>query len=162
MMLTKHFIDVCFFSGAKLLSKKCKMVSVFTQLDVNTWEVGRTQDKLRKPRREAFTSGYVNTVTILHFCYKITNERGTKTMFTYAHVKWFYGQSEHAYYLNYFIICIVCYNPLGLFARFRMGITWLKCSLKAEKYHLSEISKILQSNSPKMKPQANQVRTVCF
>ena len=24
-------------------------------------------------------------------------------MFTYAHVKWFYGQSEHAYYLNYFI-----------------------------------------------------------
>ena len=26
-----------------------------------------------------------------------------KTMFTYAHVKWFYGQSERAYYLNYFI-----------------------------------------------------------
>ena len=121
-MLTKHFIDVCFFSGAKLLSKKCKMVSVFT-------------------------SGYVNTETILHFCYKITIERGTKTMFTYAHVKCFYGQSEHAYYLNYFIICIVCYNPLGLFACFRMWITWLKCSLKAEKYHLSEISKILQSNS---------------
>ena len=24
-------------------------------------------------------------------------------MFTYAHVKWFYGQSERAYYLNYFI-----------------------------------------------------------
>ena len=23
-------------------------------------------------------------------------------MFTYAHVKWFYGQSERAYYLNYF------------------------------------------------------------
>ena len=21
-----------------------------------------------------------------------------KTMFTYAHVKWFYGQSEHAYF----------------------------------------------------------------
>ena len=34
---------------------------------------------------------------------KITNERGTKTVFTYAHVKWFYGQSERAYYLNYFI-----------------------------------------------------------
>ena len=32
--------------------------------------------------------------TILHFFYKITNERGTKTVFTYAHVKWFYGQSE--------------------------------------------------------------------
>ena len=50
-----------------------------------------------------FTSGYVNTETILHFFYKITNERGTKTVFTYAHVKWFYGQSERAYYLNYFI-----------------------------------------------------------
>ena len=35
---------------------------------------------------------------------KITNERGTKTVFTHAHVKWFYGQSERAYYLNYFII----------------------------------------------------------
>ena len=58
--------------------KKCKMVSVFT-------------------------SGYVNTETILHFFYKITNERGTKIMFTCAHVKWFYGQSERAYYLNYFI-----------------------------------------------------------
>ena len=59
--------------------KKCKMVSMFT-------------------------SGYVNTETILHFFYKITNERGTKTVFTYTHVKWFYGQSEHVYYLNYFII----------------------------------------------------------
>ena len=48
-----------------------------------------------------------NTETILHFFYKITNERGTKTGFTYAHVKWFYGQSEHAYYLNYFIILIL-------------------------------------------------------
>ena len=50
-----------------------------------------------------FTSGYVNTETMLHFFYKITNERGTKTVFTYAHVEWFYGQSERAYYLNYFI-----------------------------------------------------------
>ena len=50
-----------------------------------------------------FTPGYVNTETILHFFYKITNERGTKTVFTYARVKWFYGQSERAYYLNYFI-----------------------------------------------------------
>ena len=50
-----------------------------------------------------FTSGYVNKETILHFFYKITNERGMKTVFTYAHVKWLYGQSEHAYYLNYFI-----------------------------------------------------------
>ena len=59
--------------------KKCKVVSVFT-------------------------SGYVNTETILHFFYKITNERGTKTVVTYAHVKWFYSQLERAYYLNYFII----------------------------------------------------------
>ena len=56
------------------------------------------------PTSCVFTSGYVNTETILHFFYKITNERGTKTVFTYAHVKWFYGQSERAYYLNYFII----------------------------------------------------------
>ena len=25
-------------------------------------------------------------------------------MFTYAYVKWFYGQSERAYYLNYFVM----------------------------------------------------------
>ena len=53
------------------------------------------------PTSQVFTSGYVNMETI--FFYKIANERGTKTMFTYAHVKWFYGQSERAYYLNYFI-----------------------------------------------------------
>ena len=67
-------------------------------------EVGRTRDKHRKPWRKSevvsslsrvlptsqvFTSGYVNTQTILHFFYKITNERGMKTVFTYAHVKWF-------------------------------------------------------------------------
>ena len=52
---------------------------------------------------QVFTSGYVNTETILHFLYKITNERGTKTMLIYTRVKWFYGQSERAYYLNYFI-----------------------------------------------------------
>ena len=43
--------------GAKyapeMILKKCKMVPVFTQSDVNTWEVGRTRDKRRKPRREA-------------------------------------------------------------------------------------------------------------
>ena len=59
------------------------------------------------PTSHMFTSGYVNTETILYFFYKITNERGTKTVFTYAHVKWFYGQSEHAYYLNYFIIMLL-------------------------------------------------------
>ena len=42
--------------------KKCKMVSVFT-------------------------SSYVNTETILHFFYKMTKERGTKTVLTYARVK---------------------------------------------------------------------------
>ena len=68
-----------------------------------------------------FTSGYVNKETILHFFYKITNERGTKTVFTYAHVKWFYGQSERAYYLNYFIninlqihIYVSTFRPLYL------------------------------------------------
>ena len=25
------------------------------------------------------------------------------SVFTYAHAKWFYGQSERVYYLNYFI-----------------------------------------------------------
>ena len=29
-----------------------------------------------------------------------------KTVFTYAHEKWFYGQSERAYSLNYFTIQI--------------------------------------------------------
>ena len=53
---------------------------------------------------QSILSDYVNTETILHFFYKITNERGTKTLFAYAHVKWFYGQSERAYYLNYFIM----------------------------------------------------------
>ena len=64
------------------------------------------------PTSQMFTSGYVNMETILHFFDKITNERGTKTVFTYAHVKWFYGQSERAYYLNYFITSIktILYN----------------------------------------------------
>ena len=36
-------------------------------------------------------------------------------MFTYAHVKWFYGQSERAYYLNYFIIFVINeYFSIGL------------------------------------------------
>ena len=96
--------------------------------------VGNHDAKQRKPRRKAeetmtqsrvvsslssvlptsqmFTSGYVNMETILRFFDKITNERWTKTVFTYAHVKWFYGQSERAYYLNYFITSIktILYN----------------------------------------------------
>ena len=58
------------------------------------------------PTSQVFKSDYVNTETILHFFFKITNERGTKTVFTYAHVKWFYGQSECTYYLNYFIMVV--------------------------------------------------------
>ena len=38
--------------------KKSKMVSVFTYPDVNTREVGRTRDKLRKPRRESSESRF--------------------------------------------------------------------------------------------------------
>ena len=34
------------------------------------------------PTSQVFTSGYVNTETILHFFYKITNERGMKTFFS--------------------------------------------------------------------------------
>ena len=96
---------------------------MFTQPDVKTREVGRTKDNGRKlqsgvisrllsvlPTSQVFTSGYVNTETILYFFYKITNERGTKTLFTYAHVKWFYGQSEHTHYLNYFYSSIWCVN----------------------------------------------------
>ena len=29
----------------------------------------------------------------------------------YAHVKWFYGQSERAYYLNYFIMSNIKHCP---------------------------------------------------
>ena len=48
------------------------------------------------PTSQVFTSGYVNTETILHFFYKITNERGTKTMFTYTRVNGFMAnQSAH-------------------------------------------------------------------
>ena len=34
------------------------------------------------PTSRVFTSGYVNTEIILHLFYTITNERGTKTVFT--------------------------------------------------------------------------------
>ena len=40
--------------------KKCKMVSVFTLLDVNTWEVGRTLDKLETtPLRVVVSYAYL-------------------------------------------------------------------------------------------------------
>ena len=38
-----------------------------------------------------------------------------QTVFRYPHVKWFYGHSEHTYYLNYFII-----QELAFF----QGIQW--------------------------------------
>ena len=67
MMLT------CSFRGATSWIKK--------GFRVNAWEVGRTRHKRRKPWREAewfpsFTIKFF-TETILHFFYKITNERGT-------------------------------------------------------------------------------------
>ena len=43
--------------------------------------------------------------------YKIINERGTKTVFTYAHLKWFYGQSERGYYSNYFLKMYIYRSP---------------------------------------------------
>ena len=52
----------------------------------------------------SWKSIFISWVILKNFFYKITNERETKTVFTYAHVKWFYGQSECACYLNYFII----------------------------------------------------------
>ena len=62
------------------------------------------------PTSQVFTSCYVNTEIILNFFYKITNDRGTKPVFTYAHVKWFYGHSERAYYSNYFIMSSTVYT----------------------------------------------------
>ena len=97
--LMEHIKFVFNFTQRYSLLKKCKMVSVFTWPDVNMREVGRTRDKRRKPRRKA--------ETILHFFYKITNERGTKTVFTCTRVKWFYGQLELIYCLNYFIISFI-------------------------------------------------------
>ena len=82
--------------------KKYKMVSVFAG-NHSASRRGFLRLSRVPPTSRVFTSGYVNTEIILHFFYKITNERGTKTVFTYAHGKWFYGQSVRAYYLNYFV-----------------------------------------------------------
>ena len=60
----------------QLILKKFKMVSVFTQPDVNTWEVGRTRDKRRKSRREAewfpayrvrYLKQFLSTLSVLSF-----------------------------------------------------------------------------------------------
>ena len=77
------------------------------------------------------------TETILHFFYKLTNGRGTKTLFTYAHVKWFYGQSERAYHLNYFIILFV----LSLFHIARLSDSLH--TFNADPHELSRFSKLL-------------------
>ena len=83
----------------------CDVCAEFTNLiKVDVVVVVNEMSPKKCKTDSVLTSGYVNAETILHLFYKITNERGTKTVFTYAHVKWFYGQSERAYYLNYFII----------------------------------------------------------
>ena len=57
------------------------------------------------PTSQLFTSGYVNTETILHFFYEITNERAS----SYNEGKrracccCSFGFSAKNYYLNYFI-----------------------------------------------------------
>ena len=71
--------------------------------------------------------------TILQFFYKITNERGTKTVFTYAHVKWFYGQSEHAYYLNYFINVSQILPAPYFITYFRPEVCKTECNSKDHK-----------------------------
>ena len=40
------------------------------------------------------------------------------SVFTYAHVKWLYGQSERAYYLNYFIIRFRFYSHVCSLSHF--------------------------------------------
>ena len=106
----KKNAHVILFTHRRAKMKKCKIVSVFTQPDVNTREVGRTRHKQLIECFPNLPSVYIKLCkhgNVVHFFYKITNERGTKTVFTCAHVKWFSGQSERAYYLNYFIIKIL-------------------------------------------------------
>ena len=93
---------------------------------------------------------------MLHFFYKIIHERGTKTAFTYPLIKWFYGQSERAYYLNYFIKrnkkhaeCIVeLYKHVGILKNTRevqrstslrrVLLALLKCSLKFPSAYITQ------------------------
>ena len=42
-------------------------------------------------------------------------------MFAYAHVKWFYGQSERAYYLNYFMLLYIAHSTTGIFETLTIG-----------------------------------------
>ena len=54
-------------------------------------------------------------------------------MFTYAHVKWFYGQSEHAYYLNYFINVSQILPVPYFIAYFRPEVCKTECNSKDHK-----------------------------
>ena len=75
---------ICTFNNTM---KKCIMVSVFTQPDVNTRKVGRTRET-----SQVFTSGYVNTETISHFFYKITNERASSCNEGKRRACWLFGR----------------------------------------------------------------------
>ena len=70
------------------------------------------------PTSRVFTSGYVNTETILHFFYKITNERGTKIGFAYAHVKWFLWPIRARVLFELF------YNSYSIIARVKLRIKY--------------------------------------
>ena len=54
-------------------------------------------------------------------------------MFTYAHVKWFYGQSERAYYLNYFINVSQILPVPYFIAYFRPEVCKTECNSKDHK-----------------------------
>ena len=59
-------------------------------------------------------------------------------MFTYAHVKWFYGQSEHGYYLNYFIIIIVSHDfPYSVIPLY-IYTNYCTCRIKSMNYEANE------------------------
>ena len=81
-------------------------------IDVNTREVGRTRDKRRKLRREA---EWFPAYGFQLFFYKITYERGTKTVFTYAHVLFYKGElstSERTKYRGSIRHCPPPHPPL--------------------------------------------------
>ena len=56
-------------------------------------------------------------------------------MFPYAHVKWFYGQSERAYYLNYFIIVCIAH----LFRSRNVSWRLLACPIRMKRHPLFDI-----------------------
>ena len=56
-------------------------------------------------------------------------------MFTYAHVKWFYGQSERAYYLNYFIIWNITKDLRKFWTKSKLHELKFKLKLWYRKYY---------------------------